>query len=163
MSTNKSIDEPLIKQLISLIEKGNAHVSFEKSVDDLAFKNTGIKPANLPYSISKLVEHIRIVQWDILEFSRNPYHISPEWPKEYWPAEDAPADEQSWQKSLRQIRQNRTDFIALLNKPGVDLYTPFLHGDGQNLLREALLIADHNSYHTGQIILIRRLLNDWKE
>ena len=155
-------DNALRQQLVALINGGNAHATFEDVLADLTFEHTGIKPANLPYSIWQLVEHIRIAQWDILEFSKNAEHQSPKWPDEYWPADAAPADEQAWKQSIQQTLADRDAFIALINNPAADLYTPFKHGNGQNLLREALLIADHASYHLGQIIIIRRLLNNWK-
>jgi uncharacterized damage-inducible protein DinB len=157
MNTN---NEVVLEQLIALITQGNAHVTFEQAVENVPFEKTGIKPGNLPYSLWQLIEHIRIAQADILDFSRNPDYTAPAWPGDYWPSEDAPANESQWQNSLQQIKQDRNEFILLLtNAP--DIYTPFAYGEGQNLLREALLIADHTSYHTGQVILIRRLLNDW--
>lgn len=149
------------KQLIDLITKGNAHVTFDQAVASISFKNIGIKPNNLPYNVWMLAEHIRIAQADILEFSISSNYKELKWPDEYWPTDEMPENESAWQKCLDQISHDRNNFIDLLNQPGVDLFTPFPHGNGQNLLREALLIADHNSYHTGQIVLIRRLLNDW--
>jgi hypothetical protein len=154
-------DTAITDQLVALLTQANAHATFDQSVKNIPFKKLGTTPENLPYSIWMLVEHIRIAQADILDFSINAYYKGLKWPEEYWPAEQAPKDEQSWQKSVEQIRQDRQTFIDLLNNPGADLFTPFPHGEGQNLFREALLIADHNSYHTGQIILIRRSLNDW--
>jgi len=158
MDPNK---QAVIEQLNPLLKGGNAHQPFEAAVKDLPASLWGVKPDNLPYSIWQLVEHIRIVQWDILEFSRDPNHQSPAWPEGYWPKETAPADEAAWEQALTQIKADKDAFMALLSAPDVDLYTPFPHGDGQNLLREALLIADHTSYHTGEIILLRRLLNAW--
>lgn len=152
----------LRKQLIALLTSDQAHQSFDNAVKDLPIELLGVKPENLPYSIWQLVDHIRIVQWDILEFSRDPTHQSPSWPEGYWLKETAPADENAWQQSLDQIRKDRQAFITLLNNPQRDLYEPFAHGTGQNLLREALLIADHTAYHIGEIIIIRRLLNAWK-
>jgi hypothetical protein len=157
-----STDTKLItKHLIDLITKGNAHVTFEQAAENISFKNVGIKPTNLPYSIWMLAEHTRITQADILDFSINSNYKELKWPDDYWPKDEMPKDESAWQKSLDQILHDRGRFIDLLNQPGVDLFKPFPHGNGQNLLREALLIADHNSYHTGEIVLIRRLLNDW--
>lgn len=158
MDPNK---QAVIEQLNQLLKGGNAHQPFEAAVKDLPASLWGVKPDNLPYSIWQLVEHIRIVQWDILEFSRDPAHQSPAWPEGYWPKETAPADEAAWQQALTQIKEDKEAFMALLSAPDADLYTPFPHGDGQNLLREALLIADHTSYHVGEIILLRRLLNAW--
>ncbi len=155
-------NEVVVEQLIALITQGNAHATFEESVANIPFNILGIQPNNLPYSLWQLVEHIRITQKDILEFSRNAEHNSPKWPDEYWPSELAPSSEDAWQKALEQIQSDRIEFIQLLTAENSDLYVPFPYGDGQNLLREALLIADHTSYHTGQIILIRRLLDNWK-
>jgi len=159
MSTDTKL---LTQQLIDLIAKGNAHATFEQAVANISFKNIGIKPNNLPYSIWMLAEHIRIAQADILDFSINPNYKELQWPDEYWPEEEMPEDENAWKKCLDQIRQDSEQLIDLLNQPGIDLFTPIPHGNGQNVLREALLIADHNSYHTGEIVLIRRLLDDWK-
>lgn len=151
----------VIKQLADFITKGNAHVTFDEAVENVSFENIGIKPNNLPYSIWMLTEHIRIAQADILDFSMNSSYKELKWPDQYWPIVAMPENEMVWQKCLDQIAHDRNQFINLLNQPGVDLFTPFPHGNGQNLLREALLIADHNSYHTGEIVTIRRLLNDW--
>ncbi|GAB4025001.1 DinB family protein [Spirosoma koreense] len=152
----------LRKQLVSLLTSRSAHQSFDRAIKDLPADLRGIRPDKVPYSIWQLVDHIRIVQWDILEFSRDPSHESPSWPAEYWPTEPAPADEATWEQALEQIRTDRETFAALLTDPEQDLFTPFAHGDGQTLLREALLIADHTAYHVGEIILIRRLLGAWK-
>jgi uncharacterized damage-inducible protein DinB len=148
-------------QLLALLRGGNAHQPLEAVVKDLPASLRGIQPEKLPYSIWQLIEHIRITQRDILEFSRDPSYQSPPWPEGYWPHEVAPANEAAWTQSLQQIRDDREAFITLLTDPTNDLYTPFPHGDGQNLLREALLIADHTSHHLGQLIVLRRLLGAW--
>jgi uncharacterized damage-inducible protein DinB len=152
----------VVKGLVDLLEGGNAHVDFEDAIKQLPAELRGVQPQHLPYSIWQLVEHIRITQWDILEFSRNPRHRSPQWPEGYWPKEKAPASESAWQQAVEQVKKDRQAFIDLLRQPDVDLYTPFAHGDGQNLLREALLIADHTAYHVGQIVVVRRLLHNWE-
>lgn len=156
-----AINDTVRKQLIELLTSNNAHQSFDNAVKGLPADLRGVRPDHLPYSIWQLVEHIRIAQWDILEFSRDSSHESPDWPSGYWPKEESPAHEQDWENALHQIRQDREAFIALLSSSEQDLYAPFPHGDGQNLLREALLIADHTAYHVGEIILIRRLLGAW--
>lgn len=156
------INDAVRKQLLALLTGRNAHQSFDDAVAGLPAELRGVKPDKLPYSIWQLVDHIRIAQWDILEFSRDPQHQSPPWPSGYWTKEVVPVDEAAWQQALNQIRQDRDAFVLLLNDPQRDLYAPFAHGDGQNLLREALLIADHTAYHVGEIILIRRLLGAWK-
>jgi DinB superfamily len=151
----------LIKNLVYLVEEGNAHIPLDEALKNMPFSLLGEKPGNLPYSIWQIVEHIRIAQWDILEFSRNEKHISPKWPEGYWPKEAAPESEKAWQKCLQQIRSDRESFVELIENTGDDLYKPFEYGNGQSLLKEALVLADHNSYHTGEIIVIRRLLNVW--
>jgi DinB superfamily len=152
----------LIKNLVYLIEEGNAHISLDDALKNMPFSLLGEKPGNLPYSIWQIVEHIRIAQWDILEFSRNEKHISPKWPDGYWPNEPAPSSEQAWLQCLQQIRSDREFFVELIQNAGDDLYKPFEYGNGQSLLKEALVLADHNSYHTGEIIVVRRLLNVWE-
>jgi len=152
----------LIKQLKDLVLKGNAHATLDHAIKDIPVDIRGIVPDKLPYSIWQIMEHIRICQWDILDFSRNPDYKEMNWPADYWPKETAPENDTVWNNSIHQIKKDREAFIALLEKEDVDLYTPFAWGDGQNLLREALLVADHNSYHTGEIVVIRRLLGHWK-
>ncbi|QJW90604.1 DinB family protein [Spirosoma taeanense] len=149
------------QQLSQLLTGRNAHQSFEDAINGLPASLRGIKPDKLPYSIWQLVDHIRIAQWDILAFSRDANHQSPSWPDGYWSKDVAPPDDAAWEEAVEQIRQDRDAFIALLQDSGQDLYAPFPHGDGQNLLREALLIADHTAYHVGEIIIIRRLLGAW--
>jgi hypothetical protein len=152
--------EILINELIKLLNGGSAHASLDEALDNLPAKLRGVKPDKLPYSIWQLVEHIRIAQWDMLKFSQDEKHKSPKWPDEYWVKETAPKDEAEWKKTVKQIDDDRKDFIKLL-KSG-DIYKTIPHGDGQSILLEALQIADHNAYHTAEIIVIRRLLDVWK-
>lgn len=158
---NSANNEDLIDNLIHVIEKGNAHASLDKALQGVPFSLLGERPHNLPYSIWQLAEHIRIAQWDILEFSKSAKHVSPKWPDEYWSAETKPSSEAAWKKCVDAIKSDRKEFIDLIKNAGDDLYKPFKHGDGQSLLKEALVVADHNSYHTGEIVIIRRLLNAW--
>jgi hypothetical protein len=151
----------IIKNLIDLIEKGNAHVSLDKALSAMPFSLLGEKPGALPYSVWQLAEHIRIAQWDILEFSRDARHVSPEWPAGYWPKENAPKSEKEWQNCILAIEKDRKAFIELIKNSGDRLEKSFAYGDGQSLLKEALVLADHNSYHTAEIIILRRLLNAW--
>lgn len=157
MNDNKE----LIKQLNDLLNGGNAHASFDDAVADIKLDDLSKIPGHLPYSIWQLTEHLRIAQWDILEFSKSSEYKSPKWPDEYWPKEKGPASEKAWKDCLSAIEKDRNEFIELL-KNSDDIYKPFEHGDGQSLLKEALVIADHNSYHTAEIIIIRRLLGIWK-
>lgn len=164
MTLKSSPTDPIdfvIAELKELLETGNAHAPFEKAVMDVPPQLLGVLPEGSAYSIWQLTEHIRIAQWDILEFSRNPDHVSPAWPDEYWPKDPAPPNAQSWKKTLDQIAADKKAFIALLHKAGAEIYTPFPYGDGQSLFREALVLADHNSYHTAEIVLTRRVLGAW--
>lgn len=152
----------LVKSLKELLTGGHAHATFDDAIKGLPAKLRGVAPEGMPYSIWQLVDHIRITQWDILEFSRDPKHTSPSWPEGYWPENPEPPDETAWKLAIDQIKKDTKAFIQLLEAPDADLFAPFPHGDGQHLLREALLIGDHTSYHTGEIIVIRRLLGAWK-
>ena len=156
-------DNQLIRQqLIELLQKSFAHADFDHAINQLDLKSAGIQLPHLPYTIWQLVEHIRIAQQDILDFSENRNYKPLQWPEGYWPKETAPESEQKWADSLQEIKKSLVDFTALINNEQLDLLKPFPHGDGQNLFREAILIIDHLSYHTGQIVLIRRLLDNWK-
>ena len=151
----------LIQQLVELLQHGHAHVTFNDAVKDIPFELLGEKPGGLAYSIWQIVEHIRIAQWDILDFSRNENYKEMKWPEDYWPKENAPESEAAWNECIKQINEDQGTFIDLLHAHAGDLFKPIAHGSGQTLLRQALLIADHNSYHVGQIIVIRRLLGNW--
>lgn len=148
-------------ELKFLITKGNAHRSFEEVVEGMPPGKRGAAPEGLPYSVWQLVEHIRITQWDILEFSRDPEHRSPEWPDGYWPEPRRDVSDEAWERSITDMLADRHSFLDLLHTRRHELHTAFPHGEGQTLLREALLIADHTSYHVGQIVVVRRLLNCW--
>lgn len=152
----------LREQLINQLTGQNAHISFKNAVKGLSADDVGIRPDNLPYSIWELVEHIRISQSDIVQFSIDPEYVSPNWPEGYWPTRPGPADEEEWNESLETIQADLAKMVDLVQDTANDLFLPFPHGDGQTLFREALLIIDHNSYHTGQIIAIRRQLGLWE-
>lgn len=152
--------DALIDELIHLLQGGGAHASFKDALKGLPAAKRGVKHDELPYSIWQLVEHIRIAQWDMLEFSRNGKHKSPKWPDGYWPKETAPADDAEWKKSVKQIERDLEEFISLMKSS--DIYARFPHGNGQTILREALQIADHCAYHTAEIVVVRRLLGVWK-
>lgn len=152
------------KQLVALVDGGQAHATFEDAVADFPPELRGTVPAGLPYSAWQIVEHIRIAQHDILEFSAPPtggYH-GLKWPEQYWPKDAAPPSAESWDLSIGAVHADREAFKKLILKPEADLTKPFRWGTGQNLLREALLIADHASYHTGELIVVRRVLGCWK-
>jgi len=161
MKNEESQTTTLIDELIFLLKKGNAHISFNDAVKNIPFEDLGKKPGNLPYSIWQITEHIRITQKDILDFSINVNYEALNWPSNYWPENAAPETQADWENSIKTINDNLDEFIELLKK-SENIYALFGHGTGQTLLREAMLIADHNSYHTGEIIVLRRLLGNWK-
>jgi len=154
-------DTALRSQLIQLLEGGHAHATFNGAVRGFPLDQVGVRPKGLPYSAWELLEHMRIAQSDILRFSVSAEHESPKWPEGYWPATPAPERESHWARSVRAIRKDLAEFQALIRDPKQDLNRKFPWGDGQTLLREALLIAGHNSYHIGQLVLVRRLLGVW--
>jgi hypothetical protein len=160
------MDQPtraaLVAELTALLAGGNAHATFAQAIADLpaALRNQAVP--EVPYTIWHLVEHLRIAQADILEFCVNPQYVALDWPAGYWPDKSLAVDEAGWQAALHAIAHDQQRFIDLLNNPATDFFAPLAHGDGQNILREALLIGDHAAYHTGEIILLRRLLQNWK-
>ncbi len=162
---NHTADEhaPLRQQLVALLKGGQAHATFDDAVKDLPANLRASVPPNLPYSAWQLLEHLRIAQRDILNFSAPPtggYHPI-QWPNDYWPKSSQPPSDHAWDHSMEVIHSDLKSFIALIEDPKSDLFKPFRWGDGQNLLREALLVADHTAYHLGELIVLRRLLGAW--
>jgi hypothetical protein len=158
---NRDTGVALRDHLLYLLRGGGAHLDFDAAVADLPPHVRGAKPAGQPHTPWRLLEHLRIAQWDILEFSRNPRHVSPSFPGGYWPAGDAPPDDGAWDRSAAAFRADLKAMQDLVANPATDLFAPIAHGQGQTVLREALLVADHNAYHLGQLVLIRRLLGAW--
>jgi hypothetical protein len=152
---------PLRDHLLYLLRGGGAHLSFDKAVAGVPPELRGATVPNLPHTPWRLLEHLRIAQWDIVEFCVNPAHVSPEWPAGYWPAGDGPPDGGAWDRAIAAYRADAGRMEALVADPRTDLYDPLPHGDGQTVLREALLVADHAAYHLGQLIVVRRLLGCW--
>jgi hypothetical protein len=146
------------KHISDLLTKAEAHVDLESELKDFPRELRGRKPEGAPHTPWQLLEHIRIAQWDILEFSRSARHKSPKWPDEYWPATDIPPTDQAWDESVKQVLADLDAMTRLINDPKRDLTAEIPHGDGQTLLREALLVADHNAYHLGQLVMVRRIL-----
>lgn len=154
-------DASLRQHLLNLLNEQQAHAGFESAIKNFPVELRGRRPAGADHSPWELLEHLRIAQWDILDFSRNPQYKERPWPGGYWPATPAPPDEKAWDKSVRTFRKDLKAFCALISDPATDLYARIPHGDGQTILREALLIADHNAYHVGQLILVRKMLGAW--
>jgi hypothetical protein len=153
----------LREHLLYLLAGGGAHLSFDQAIDGVPPQLRGKTVLPVPHSPWRLLEHMRIAQLDILEFSRNPNRVSPPWPAGHWPQGDAPPDDQSWDRSIERFRADLEAMKALVADPATDLFARIPHGDGQTILREALLVADHNAYHLGQLVVVRRLLGCWTE
>ncbi len=159
MSDDKAIRDHVLK----LLKGRQGHVDFETVMANLPQESQGKKPEGAPHTPWQLLEHMRIAQWDILEFSRDPKHVSPKFPKGYWPDSESPPDDDAWQKSVTSLGADLQAMADLVADPSTDLYARIPHGSGQTILREALLVADHNAYHLGQLVLLRRLLGVWIE
>jgi DinB superfamily len=156
-------DKALREHLRELLTKGNAHVDFNRAIDDLPVEARGASHLSVPHTLWRLLEHLRIAQWDILRFCIDPDHVSPEWPNGYWPEGDAPPDPGAWDRTVAAFRADLAAMVDLVSNPETDLFARLPHGDGQTVLRETLLVADHNAYHIGQLIVVRRLLGAWKD
>ncbi|HTU35787.1 MAG TPA: DinB family protein [Candidatus Acidoferrum sp.] len=157
-----AIDEKALRETIGkMLNRSEAHVDWKEALDGVPVKARGVRPPGSPHSLWELLEHARIAQWDILEFSRDPKHVSPDFPSGYWPESPAPPSEAAWDKSAKSLLSDMESMRKLLEETK-DLLAPIPHGSGQTILREALLAADHNAYHLGQFVLVRRLLGDWE-
>lgn len=152
----------LREHVVELLSGGHAHVTLEDATADLPPQLRGAKPPGQPFTPWRLLEHVRISQWDIVEFTKSAKHVSPKWPAGYWPKSDAPPDASAWDQSVAQVERDLRAMQRLVRDPKTDLFVRILHGTGQTTLREALVLADHNSYHLGQLVLLRRLLGAWK-
>ncbi len=155
-------DQTLRQHLIDLLAGGSAHAKFDEIMKGLPPKLRGTRPAKFPHSPWMLLEHLRLTQWDILEFSRNSKYVSPEWPAGYWPKTEVPPNSAAWNRSIEEFRRDLKAMQNLVSDPETDLFARIPWGDGQTILREALLLADHNAYHLGQFVDLRRLLGAWK-
>jgi hypothetical protein len=151
-----SLEQPLRDQLLDLLKGGQAHTTFDAAMGDWPVQLAGVKVANFPHTAWMLLEHMRIGQWDILEFSRNPKHVSPKWPEEYWPTSEAPPDEKAWKASMAAFKKDLRSMEQLVGNRKTDLFARIPWGDEQTILREALLVADHNAYHLGQLAMLRK-------
>jgi len=152
----------LQKHLLELLRGGQAHIDFESAVKDWPVPLRGKKLKGAAHSPWEVLEHMRLAQWDILEFTRNPKHVSPEFPAGYWPKKPAPPNSRAWNESVAAFRADLNAMIAIVEDDSSDFFAPLPHGDGQTILREVLVLADHNAYHLGELLLLRRLLGVWK-
>ena len=159
--TNESA--ALREQLRRILSWQDAHVGFEKSVEGLAPRHRGVRVSGFPHSAWELVEHLRITQRDILDFCRDPSYEEPTWPDDYWPSSPEPPSDQAWDDSVAAFREDRAALEALAIDESIDLFAKIPHGTGQTYIRELLLVADHNAYHLGQLVVVRQQLRAWGE
>ncbi|GCF08421.1 DinB family protein [Dictyobacter arantiisoli] len=155
-------DQVVREELKALVRGGNAHMSFDDAIAQFPLEYANTRPPHVPYTPWHLLEHLRIAQWDILEFIRNPQHVSPPWPDGYWPARAAQADQVAWNKTVEGFRADLQALIELTSDQTLDLYTPLPHGDGQTIVRELQLVADHNAYHIGEFAILRQIMGTWR-
>ena len=156
-------DSVMREQLLALLRGGNAHLGFENAVADFPIGHINTKPPNVDFTPWHILEHLRIAQWDILEFIRNPDHESPKWPEGYWQDPTEQADEVRWQQTLDEFRADMKALQDLVANPNTDLYAPLPHAPGYTILREILVVADHNAYHIGEFAILRQVMNTWPE
>jgi hypothetical protein len=154
-------DAGLRKHVVELLTLGHAHATFYQAVKGLPVELRGKVPKGAEHSPWQLLEHLRLAQWDILDFSRNAKYQALKWPDDYWPKEKKPADDKAWDKSVRAFKKDLKEIVALVEDEKTDLFAKIPHGEGQTILREALLVADHNAYHVGQLVLVRKMLGAW--
>jgi hypothetical protein len=159
--TGRDRDAPLREHLKKLLDWKDAHVGFDAAVGGIAPAGRGVVPEGLPHSAWQIVEHLRRAQHDILDFCRNPEYVELSFPADYWPSSAAPPSEAAWKESLAAFRRDR-DELKKLASDTTDLFARIPHGSGQTYLRELLLVADHNAYHVGQLVMVRQALGDWK-
>jgi DinB family protein len=158
------MDEKILRQHVAkTLNWGEAHTDWKTALAGLPAKHRGERPPGAPHSAWELLEHVRIAQWDILDFCRNPKHVSPDFPSGYWPKNPAPPNPAAWDKSVKAFESDLHEMQKLVLDPRTDLVAPIPQGSGQTILREALLLADHNSYHLGQFVIVRRLVGAWRD
>ena len=161
-ASEMQIQRQLREHLVKLLKGGDAHTDFDRAIEDFPASLLGQRPEHAEHSPWEVLEHMRIAQWDILEFSRSSLHQSPEFPAGYWPSTQAPPNAGAWDKSAEAFRKDLQALCDLVSDESTDLFARIPHGDGQTMLREALVAADHTSYHLGELILLRRILGAWQ-
>lgn len=155
-------EQQLRGQLVKLLRGGQAFRPREELLEGITLQEAGEKVKELPYTIWQLLDHLRFAQHDILDFCRNPAYKEPAWPDDYWPKETAPADQATLDTTLKALSDDLEELVGLVQDPNNDLFAPIPHGNGQTLLREAMLVAEHSAYHLGEIVVLRRLLGNWE-
>jgi hypothetical protein len=155
-------DKVVREELLSLLRGGNAHMNFDQAEADFPIQNINTKPPNASYTPWYLLEHLRIAQWDILEFIRDPKHVSPIWPEGYWPPKNEEADQARWEKTICDFEADMETLQDMVINQQVDLYAPIKHAPDYTILREILLVADHNAYHIGEFAILRQVMGNWQ-
>ena len=148
-------------QLLALLRGGNAHMPYDQAVADFPMTEINTRPPNVPYTPWHLLEHIRLAQWDILEFIKNPQHVSPPWPDGYWPDRDEHADEAAWHKTIASFRADLKALQDIVQDPNTDLTAPIPHAKDYTIFREILVVSDHNAYHIGEFAILRQVMGTW--
>lgn len=156
-----SSDHVVREQLLALLNGGNAHMPFEKAVADFPAEHFNTRPENVAYTPWHILEHLRIAQWDILDFIRNPGYVTPEWPKEYWPDPSAAADQEQWDQTISSFLSDAQSLRDIVSDPGTDLYAPIPHAPDYTILREIIVVSDHNAYHIGEFAILRQVMDSW--
>ena len=156
-------DETVRKQLLALLQGGNAHMPFDQAVANFPPAYYNSPPPNVPYTPWHLLEHLRLAQGDILEFIRNPDYVSPDWPEGYWPPHEAQADGSAWNQTLARFQEDQEALAGIVLDPATDLYADLPHAPGYNILREILVVSDHNAYHIGEFAILRQVMETWME
>jgi uncharacterized damage-inducible protein DinB len=155
-------DNLMRKNLVELLKGGHAHVNFKDAVNSLEPKNRNVRPEGNLHSVWELLEHIRIGQEDILRYTLDPNWKSPKWPDEYWPKDEGKISDEMWHNSIKKFDADLNELIDLTKNSKIDVTSEIPHGEGRTYLREIMMAANHNSYHVGQIVSVRKLLDDWK-
>ncbi len=154
-------DQTLREQLLYLLRGGGAHMNVDQAVADFPMAHINTCPSRVSYSFWHLLEHIRIAQWDILDYIRNPNYVWRTWPDDYWPAPGAQADPEKWAATLRQFHDDLSALAAIVENPQTDLTAPIAHAPQHTILREILLVADHTAYHVGEFGILRQVMDLW--
>ena len=154
-------DELIRNHLVWLLQGGDAHMTFMETISGFPLDRRGELFPNGSYSAWALLEHLRITQWDILDFITNSDYKNLQWPKEYWPAQDKQATTEDWHTTIAKFEKDMKALVSIVEDPTTDLYSPIAHGSGQTILREVLLVADHNAYHIGELAIMRQVMGTW--
>ena len=156
-------DQVVREQLLALLRGGNAHISFEQAIAHFPVEHFNTKPANVSYTPWHILEHIRIAQWDILEFIRNPDHVSPQWPSGYWPHPEETVNQDQWERTISLFLANLGSLRDIVTDSDIDLYAPIPHAPDYTIFREILVVADHNAYHIGEFAILRQVMDTWSK